>query len=75
MTSDTVVIHARVDSDTNARATEVLEAMGLSVSDAIRLLLWRIADEERLPFAQNANPLSETEFIESRRSDSPPKES
>ena len=50
MSSDTVV-RARIDSDTKARATEALQAMGLSVSDAIRLLLLRVADEKRLPFA------------------------
>ncbi|MDE2999501.1 MAG: type II toxin-antitoxin system RelB/DinJ family antitoxin [Gemmatimonadota bacterium] len=44
------VVRARIDSDTKARATEALEAMGLSVSDAIRLLLLRIAEEKRLPF-------------------------
>jgi DNA-damage-inducible protein J len=32
------------------RATEALEAMGLSISDAIRLLMLRIAEERRLPF-------------------------
>lgn len=32
------------------RATAALEAMGLSVSDAIRLLMLRVADERRLPF-------------------------
>ena len=36
--------------DTKARATEALKAMGLSMSDAIRLLL-RVAEEKRLPFA------------------------
>ena len=45
------VVRARIDSDTKARATEALQAMGLSVSDAIRLLLRRVADENRLPFA------------------------
>ena len=49
MSSDTVV-RARIDSDTKARATEALRAMGLSVSDAIRLLLVRVAEEQRLPF-------------------------
>ena len=48
MSTDTVV-RARIDSDTKARATEALQAMGLSVSDEIRLLL-RVADEKRLPF-------------------------
>lgn len=50
MSTDTVV-RARIDSDTKARATEALNAMGLTVSDAIRLLLLRVADEKRLPFA------------------------
>jgi len=50
MSADTVV-RARIDSETKERATAALEAMGLSVSDAIRLLMLRIADEQRLPFA------------------------
>ena len=45
------VVRARIDTDTKERATAALEAMGLSVSDAIRLLMLRIADEQRLPFA------------------------
>lgn len=49
MSSNTVV-RARIDSDIKARATEALHAMGLSVSDAIRLLLVRVAEEQRLPF-------------------------
>ena len=56
MSRDTVV-RARIDSDTKARAMEALQAMGLSVSDAIRLLLLRVADEKRLPFGiQVPNP-------------------
>lgn len=50
MHSDSVV-RARIDRDTKERATAALEAMGLSVSDAIRLLMIRIADEQRPPFA------------------------
>ena len=45
------VVRARIDRDTKVRATEALNAMGLTVSDAIRLLLLRVADEKRLPFA------------------------
>ena len=48
-TADTFV-RARIDTLTKNRATEALEAMGLSISDAIRLLLLRVADERRLPF-------------------------
>ena len=49
MASDSVV-RARIDSDTKREAAEALEAMGLSVSDAIRLLMVRVAEERRLPF-------------------------
>ena len=49
MKSDTVV-RARIDRATKERAALALAAMGLSVSDAIRLLMLRVADEQRLPF-------------------------
>lgn len=45
------VVRARLDRDTKDRATEALREMGLSVSEAIRLLLRRVAEEKRLPFA------------------------
>lgn len=67
MSSDSVV-RARIDSDTKARATAALEAMGLSVSDAIRLLMLRIADEQRLPFAvqvPNAKTVQAMDELES----------
>ena len=48
-TADTYV-RARIDSDTKQRAADALSAMGLSISDAIRLLMLRVADERRLPF-------------------------
>jgi DNA-damage-inducible protein J len=53
MPSDTIV-RARIDTATKKRAAEALEAMGLSISDAIRLLMLRIADEKRLPFEVKA---------------------
>ncbi len=49
MITDTYV-RARIDTKTKNRAADALEAMGLSISDAIRLLMLRIADERRLPF-------------------------
>ena len=48
-TADTYV-RARIDTETKERAASALDAMGLSISDAIRLLMLRIADERRLPF-------------------------
>ena len=50
MSPTNTVVRARIDADTKERAADALEAMGLSISDAIRLLMLRIADEGRLPF-------------------------
>lgn len=52
-TADTYV-RARIDIDTKNRAADALDAMGLSISDAIRLLMMRIADERCLPFEVKA---------------------
>ena len=43
-------VRARIDTATKERAADALEAMGLSISDAIRLLMLRVADEQKLPF-------------------------
>ncbi len=44
-------VRARIDSHTKFLASSALEDMGLSISDAIRLLMIQVADEHRLPFA------------------------
>jgi len=46
----TTMVHVRVDEQVKAQATETLAAMGLTVSDAVRVFLTRIADEKQLPF-------------------------
>ena len=61
-TADTYV-RARIDSETKARASDALAAMGLSVSDAIRLLMLRIADEHRLPFEIKAPSASSRQAL------------
>ena len=48
--SVTTMIHVRVDQDLKTQATDTLDKMGLSLSDAVRLLLTRIAAEKALPF-------------------------
>ena len=45
------MVHVRVDEDVKTQATETLAAMGLTVSDAVRVFLTRIAVEQQLPFA------------------------
>ena len=49
ITADTYV-RARIDTVTKDRAAAALQAMGLSISDAIRLMMLRVADEQRMPF-------------------------
>ena len=46
----TDTIRARIDTATKVKATAALAAMGLSVSDAIRMLMHRVAADQRLPF-------------------------
>lgn len=50
MASTKAVVHVRVEERVKAKATKALAAMGLSVSDAVRLLLTRVAAEKALPF-------------------------
>lgn len=44
------VVRARIDTGLKKEATAVLSAMGLSVSDAIRLMLVRVVSDKALPF-------------------------
>ena len=45
------LVQARVDGAVKEEAAAVLAAMGLTVSDAVRLLLTKVAQEKALPFA------------------------
>jgi DNA-damage-inducible protein J len=49
MAVDTVV-RARIDAQTKEEATKALEAMGLSISDYIRMALVRVARDKAVPF-------------------------
>jgi DNA-damage-inducible protein J len=44
------VVRARIDARTKQEAEAILEAIGLTVSDAFRLLMMRVVAERRLPF-------------------------
>jgi len=44
------VVRARIDEHIKQEASIVLAAMGLTVSDALRILLTRVAREKALPF-------------------------
>ena len=46
----TTMVHIRIDRKTKQRAAKTLAAMGMSVSDAVRMLLVRVAAEKALSF-------------------------
>lgn len=46
----TAMVHVRVDEQIKAQATETLAAMGLSVSDAVRVFLMRVVADKQMPF-------------------------
>lgn len=48
--SANAVVRARVNEHIKQEASIVLEAMGLTVSDAFRIMLTRVANEKALPF-------------------------
>jgi len=51
------LVQARIDEDVKVRATAVLEKQGLSISDAVRILLTRTANEGVVPLT---NPPSQS---------------
>jgi DNA-damage-inducible protein J len=56
---DNSVVRARIDERTKREAAAALKKIGLTVSDAFRLLLVRVAAEKALPF-EPLNPNAET---------------
>jgi DNA-damage-inducible protein J len=62
------VVRARIDAKTKAEAAAVLATIGLTVSDAFRLLMIRVAHDKAMPFEPlipNAETIAAME--ESRR--------
>jgi DNA-damage-inducible protein J len=47
----TTMVHVRINEAIKEQAAVALDAMGLSVSDAVRVFLTRVAAEKALPFA------------------------
>ena len=52
------VVRSRIDAGVKDRAAAVLGGMGLTVSDAIRIVLTRVANENELPFDLKPNKLT-----------------
>ena len=47
--ANTTMLHVRVDEDVKAQAGEALASMGLSVSDAVRIFLKRVVNDQAFP--------------------------
>ncbi|HFF6558341.1 TPA: type II toxin-antitoxin system antitoxin RelB [Escherichia coli] len=57
-------INLRIDDELKARSYAALEKMGVTPSEALRLMLEYIADNERLPFKQTLLSDEDTELVE-----------
>jgi DNA-damage-inducible protein J len=55
----TAMLHVRIDQQIKEQATETLAAIGLSVSDAVRVFLMRVVADKQIPF-QLKTPNAET---------------
>lgn len=56
MPAQTSMLHVRVDDQLKARASDALAGVGLTLSDAVRILLTRVAAEGGLPAGLTADP-------------------
>jgi DNA-damage-inducible protein J len=69
MSESTTMVHVRLNEQVKAQATETLAAMGLTVSDAVRVFLMRVIADQQLPFdlkvpnAQTRVALAESDAI------------
>ncbi len=64
----TEMVHIRIDRRVKAQAAKALASMGLSISDAVRVLLTRVAAEKALPFEVKVpNPATVAAMREARK--------
>jgi DNA-damage-inducible protein J len=59
----TSMVHVRMDEQTKAQAAETLAAMGLSISDAVRVFLMRVVAEKQMPNAETRAAMAEADEI------------
>lgn len=73
MSAQTSMLHIRVDDDIKDQATQALSAMGLSMSDAVRLFLRRIVVDQafplelKVPNAETLAAIAESRVMMSKR--------
>ena len=64
------LVQTRIDGTVKEEAAAVLKGMGLTVSDAVRLLLIRVAKDKTLPFdIRTPNPATHEAMAELERGD------
>ena len=56
MPAQTSMLHVRVDDQLKAQASDALAGVGLTLSDAVRILLTRVAAEGGMPAGLTADP-------------------
>jgi DNA-damage-inducible protein J len=56
MAARTSMLHVRVDDELKEQASEALANFGLTVSDAVRILLTRVVNEGGLPVGLTSDP-------------------
>jgi DNA-damage-inducible protein J len=61
------MLHVRVDDEIKAQASVALEAMGLSVSDAVRILLKRVVNDQAFPLELKVPNAQTREAMEEAR--------
>jgi DNA-damage-inducible protein J len=61
------VVRARVSEEVKEQATQVLARVGLTVSDAMRIMLTKVASEQALPFDLSPNALTRETLRKSDR--------
>lgn len=66
MAAHTSMLHIRVDDKLKADATETLANFGLSVSDAVRIFLTRVAKEGGLPAGLTTDPEAHDEWFRAK---------
>jgi DNA-damage-inducible protein J len=64
------IVRARVDTATKKEASEILDSMGITMSDAIRMMLVQVVAQKALPFDVRVPNAATRDAIEaSRRGD------
>ena len=73
MSAQTSMLHIRVDDDVKDQATQALTAMGLSMSDAVRLFLRRVVVDQafplelKVPNAETQSAIAESRILMAKR--------